>query len=102
MAIISFNSHYHSKTDHFFNNHLRLDPEPCFEEVFEFLSSCNLDRDSIHTIVAPGVREGVVLAAYHALFGHFPNVLYALRRGEKYVWVRADLQEWRDIFRRKR
>ncbi len=102
MSVISFNNHYNKHVDYFFDKNLRLDPEPCFEEVFHFLANLRLDKDIVHTIIAPGVREGIVISAYHALFGHFPTILYALRRGDKYVWVTAQLQEWRDIFRKQR
>lgn len=108
MSILSFNNHYApEKADYNWQGTLRLDPDSCYEQVFNWMLRCKLDKDLVHTIVMPGVREGIVVSAYHALMGHFPIAIYSLRRRghdgvERYVWVSAPLQEWRDYFRTKR
>ncbi len=99
--IISFNNHYDG-ADKDWDKPIPLDPVRAFDAAFQFLYKLKLDKSIVHTIVTPGVREGCILAAYHALMGHFPYVLYSLRDEGKWLWVRADLQDWRDKYRHER
>ena len=99
--IISFNSHYEG-ADYTWATSIPLDPDRAFDAAFQFMKELKLDKSGVHTIIAPGVREGCILGAYHALMGHFPIVLYPIRKGEKFVWIRAPLQEWRDKYRSER
>ena len=101
MSVISFNNHY-QKADFTWIGPLPLDPSRAFDAAFKFLKNINLDLSKVHTLVAPGVREGCILTAYHSLMGHFPYVLYSLRNGEEWTWVQADLQDWRDKYRHER
>lgn len=99
--IISFNNHY-SNPDVSWVGPLPLDPKRAFDAAFKFMLKLKLDKSITHTIVSPGVREGCILTAYHALMGHFPYVLYAIREGENWTWVQANLQDWRDKYRNQR
>jgi len=92
MATISFNNHYPHEVDHFWPSNLPIKPDVCFEAVFKWLKKCDLSRDEVHTVVMPGVREGIVVCAYHALMGHFPIVLYSRMERGKWVWDCFEMQ----------
>ena len=99
--IISFNSHYEG-ADYTWTSSIPIDPDRAFDMAFCFLKDLGLSKSTVHTIVVPGVRESCIIAAYHALMGHFPHVLYPIRKDDKYIWVKAPLQEWRDKYRSER
>lgn len=99
--IISFNGHYEG-ANWTWEGPLPLDPDRAFDAAFCFMKGLHLDKSKVYTIVAPGVREGCIIVAYHALMGHFPFVLYPVRREDEYVWLQADFQAWRDTYRNKR
>jgi hypothetical protein len=94
--IISFNNHFPNPVDHYWPRNLPLTPEICAGSVFDWLLGLNLSKDEVHTIIMPGVREGLILVAYHAVMGHFPNVVYSMREDGRYVWIELKLQEWRE------
>lgn len=101
--IISFNSHYpHKEVDHHWPANLPFEPQLCFETIFGWLANLNLDPNTTHTLVMPGVREGIVLLAYHALMGHFPNVLYSRREDDQWIWDSFPMQKVREEWRSKR
>ena len=101
--VISFNNHWPKHADHEWPGTMHLNPERCLKEVFKWLKGLDLPKDQVHSIVMPGVREGLVLTAYHALMGHFPIVFYSNRDGKnKYVWKEHELQGWRDQMRSRR
>mgnify|MGYP001584071823 CR=1 FL=1 len=99
--IVSFNSHYQDP-DIEWPGPLPLDPKRAFDAAFKFMAKLKLDKSVVHTLVAPGVREGCIIAAYHTLMGHFPYVLYSIREGDKWIWLQANLQDWRDKYRHQR
>lgn len=100
--VVSFNNHWPNPVDYSWRGSLPITPDVCFGAVFDWMAKLGLEKDRVHTVVVPGVRESLVLAAYHALMGHFPNVAYSMRKDGRYVWSVSPLQEWRDDARGER
>lgn len=101
--IVSFNNHWPNHVDHNWSGPMPINPDRCLKSVFKWLKGLELSKDEIHSIVLPGVREGLVVTAYHALMGHFPTVYYSMRNNQgRYVWREQKLQTWREEMRTKR
>lgn len=102
--ILSFNNHYPTKADYNYGGNLPIHPKKCLKAVFHWMKSLDLPKNQVHTLVMPGVREALILVAYHTLMGHFPKTLHGMRDGGSgdYVWKETDLQDWRHKMRGRR
>jgi hypothetical protein len=102
--IISLNNHWPHRADYSYPRTLPITPEVCLASVFDWLVSLKLPKDEVHTLVMPGVREGLVLTAYHTVMGHLPIACYSMRDRANggYVWKTINLQDWRDDNRGRR